>query len=44
MSSSEEDEDCKLGRHEYWEATYATELANLQEMGDEGEIWYCFAP
>ena len=31
---------CKLGRREYWEATYVTELANLDLTGDEGEVWF----
>ena len=39
MSGSEDDEDSKLGKHEHWEATYTAELANLDETGDEGEIW-----
>ncbi len=39
-SSLSDDSGCKLGRHEYWEATYATELANLSVTGDEGEVWF----
>ena len=33
-------EESQLGRQEYWEGIYQQELVNLQELGDEGEIWY----
>ncbi|EIE20666.1 S-adenosyl-L-methionine-dependent methyltransferase [Coccomyxa subellipsoidea C-169] len=39
-SSDEEGEGSKLGRKEHWDETYALELDNLQEHGDEGEIWF----
>lgn len=29
----------KLGRKDYWEATYRQERANLRDVGDVGEIW-----
>ncbi len=35
----EDDEDCELGRLEFWESTYDRELKNLQLNGDEGEVW-----
>lgn len=38
--SSSDSGGCQLGRHDYWEATYATELANLSLTGDEGEVWF----
>ena len=35
-----EDDGCQLGRLEHWEAQYATELANLDHLADEGEVWW----
>ncbi len=29
----------KLGKHSYWEQTYKKEIANLENLGDEGEVW-----
>ncbi len=41
MSDSDADsvEPSELGTLEHWEATYEKELANLRQLGDEGEIW-----
>ncbi len=38
-SSDEEGKGSKLGRKEHWDEAYALEMDNLQEHGDEGEIW-----
>ena len=32
--------DSELGTREHWDAVYATENANHDEMGDEGECWF----
>lgn len=39
-SSDDDEEGSKLGRKDHWDETYALELDNLQQTGDEGEIWY----
>ena len=30
----------ELGTHAYWQQAYTRELDALEELGDEGEIWY----
>ncbi|GFU23473.1 EEF1A lysine methyltransferase 2 [Trichonephila clavipes] len=31
---------CKLGRKEYWNEFYSTELENFEDYGDSGDIWF----
>ena len=39
MSLDESDEESHLGKHEHWEDTYAKELENFNDHGNQGEIW-----
>ena len=39
MSDSEDNSDCELGKRDFWDSTYERELQNLQQNGDEGEVW-----
>ena len=40
MSTPELLPDSELGTKEHWESVYETEIANHDEMGDEGECWF----
>ncbi len=32
-------EESELGRKEHWDAVYKQELTDLQQLGQEGELW-----
>ena len=32
--------DSELGTKEHWESVYETEIANHDEIGDDGECWF----
>ena len=38
-SDTDTAENSELGRMEYWDAVYKDELANLHQLGQEGELW-----
>lgn len=37
--ASDSSASCELGKQEFWEKTYAKEIANFEDTGDTGEIW-----
>ena len=38
-SDSDSIRNSELGRKEHWDAVYKQELADLHQLGQEGELW-----